>query len=242
MDIKIDIDDDRYFTDVAPVVDRDEFAKEIERLRSALKVKMPLSKNDYSKVVSEKEAKLIDKEIEKSRKRLFLPVIFRSVISAVVFRNEITNDDYSPAYLVHKTGDFYDKHGESSPDETYGIILSPGARDEDVLKAYRDYRDILGNVSNVNSENSELNYKFTNLVWDINKKKPSIKKYREWYKAIKADASYAEIAEKETLNCPMPEGHQTGKKKPKGCTCYDESTIRKGFETYEALLRKTPTF
>lgn len=218
MDIEIDITDDRHFIDVAPVVDRDDFAKEVERIRFALGVTIPLPENYFPKHPDPKQEKLIDTEVEQSRRTLCLPIVFRSVISSVVFYNRVTDQDYSPVLLVKKSDTFLNR--VSTPDETYSIILSPGARDKDVLKAYRKYRKMLNNV------NSEDPYDFTNLVWDINKKKPSIKKYREWYKAIKAGKSIEDIADREGEDNHF----------------YDESTIRKGVDTYKALLRKTPTF
>ena len=79
------------------------------------------------------------------------------------------------------------------------------------------------------------------LFWDIDIKKPSIKKYRKWYFEIKSGKSFKDICDDETKKCPLGEGHPTGKNKSKECTCYDESTIRKGFDTYESLIWKTPT-
>lgn len=234
MDIKIDIENERHFIDVAPVVDRDDFAKEVERIRQALGIKIPLNEKDFSYPLTKEKQKKIDDEIEKSRKLLYLPIVFRKVIEAVVFCNQVSDSDYSPAYLDRKSDGTFDKEG-ATPDDTYFIVLSPGARDKDVIKAYQEYRDQLGNVKGV------PDYKYIHQVWEINKNKPSLKKYREWCKAIKAGDSYANIADKETKKCPMPENHKTGKKKPKGCTCYDESTIRKGVATYESLVWKTRT-
>lgn len=218
MDIEIDITDDRHFIDVAPVVDRDDFTKEIERIRTALGVTIPLPKDYFPKYPNPKQEKLIDSEVEQGRKTLCLPVVFRSVISSVVFYNSVTDQDYSAVLLVKKSDTFLNR--VSTPDETYSIVLSPGARDKDVLKAYQEYRDMLGNVKGVPY------YEFTNQVWEINKKKPSIKKYRKWYQAIKAGNSFASVADKEANDG----------------TFYDESTIRKGVDTYKTLLRKTPTF
>ncbi len=237
MDIKIDIDDERYFTDVAPIVDRENFAEEIKRLRSALDKIIP--KNYFSQnLYDEKIQKKIDAEVEASRKRLFLPVVFRSVISAVAFRDEVTNSDYSPAYLVHETRNFYDKRGEPSADETYAIILSPSARDNDVLKALQEYRDML----NKNPNGGHFNYNLTPRVWGSNIKKPSIWNYRKWWLlASKENKTPEEIADMETKNCPIKTEHDIGKNKPKGCTCFHVSTITKGIETYESLRSKTPT-
>lgn len=233
MDIQIDIDD-RHFTDVAPVVDREDFSKEIERLRSVLKPIIQDIERNPSKIISKSERGNIDSEIDKSRKRLYLPIVFGPVIEAVVFNNCVTDIDYSPAYLDRKSDGTFDKQG-ATPDDTYFIVLSPGARDKDVINAYQKYRDELGNVKGASK------YKYIHRVWEVSKNKPSLKKYREWYQAIKAGDSYAGIAEKETKKCPMPDGHKTGKKKSAGCTCYEESTIRKGVATYESLVWKTRT-
>lgn len=236
MDIKIEIDDERHFADVAPIVDREDFAREVERIRSALRLKIPLSNDYLLKPLDEDEEMMIDAEVEKSRKTLLLPSVFKSVICSVVFRNEVTNIDYSPAYLVHESENFYDADGEPTPDETYSIVLSPGVRDKDVLKALWKYRDELGNIQGVSE------YKYIHSVWEVNKNKPSLRKYRDWYQTIENKGTYADIATEETKNCTMPDEHKTGKKKLKGCTCYDESTIRKGVTTYKSLIWKTPTF
>ena len=234
MEIKIEIDVERHFVDVASVVDRDDFAKEVERIRSVLEVKIPLRDNDFSKPPDEAEKKHINEEIERSRKRLYLPIVFRSVIGAVVFRNEVTNEDYSPTYLDSKLHGTFDTDG-TTPDETHFIVLSPGARDSDVIKALQKYREQLGNVKGVPK------YKYIHQVWEVSKNKPSLKKYRKWYHAITNGATFIDIVNHEAKNCPIPEQHETGKEKPKECTCYEESTIRKGFDTYEALIWKTRT-
>jgi hypothetical protein len=237
MDIKIDIKDDRHFIDVASIVDRDDFVDEIKRLRSVF-VKI-LPKNFPTKPPNEEIEKRIDDEIEKSRKSLFLPLAYSSVISAVAFRNEVTDMDYSPAYLVKKTGSFYtgmkSYHFEdTTPDETYSIILTPSARDKDVLKAFKEYRDKLGNTNDL--------FQFVPLIWDRNKKKPSIKYYRKWYLASKSGKEVKDIADEETENCLIKTVHENkGKKKPKDCSCFDESTISKGIKTYKKLLLKSPT-
>lgn len=236
MDIQIDIANDRHFTDVAPVVDREDFSKEIERLRSVLKPIIQDIDSNPSKIISKNERQNIDSEIDKSRKQLYLPIVFRPVIEAVVFNNCVTDADYSPAYLDCKwNGETFDKEG-NTPDETYSIILSPGVKDEEVIQALQKYRDRLGNVKRIS------NYEYIHRVWDVSKEKPAIKKYRKWYKAINKGKSPAEIAEVETKNCPIEGNHSTGKNKPKGCTCYDESTIRKGYDTYKSLVWKVPTF
>jgi len=235
MNIKIDIKDERHFIDVAPVVDRDDFIKEVERIRFALGIKIPLSDNDFSKILTKDESAKIDDEIEKSRKHLYLPIVFRSVIGAVVFRNEVTDEDYSPAYLDCQWDGSFDKEG-ATPDETYSIVLSPGVRDEDVLKALQKYRDQLGNVKEA------PNYKYIHQIWEVNKNKPSLRKYRDWYQTINDGDTFADIAQEETSKCPiLGDKHKKGKGKPKECTCYDESTIRKGIDVYKALLWKTRT-
>ncbi len=229
MDIEINIEDDRHFIDVASIVDREDFGKEIQRLRSVLRIKLPLTDTDFPK---EDE---LEREIEVSRKNLFLSVTFKSILEAVVFRNRITDKDYSPVYLDKLQNGTFDKEGRT-PDDTYFIVLSPEARDEDVIKALQQYRDQLGNVK------GSKDYRYIHQVWEKNKQKPSIKKYRKWYMDRKKDISFADIALSETEHCLIKETHPTGKNKPKGCTCYDESTIRKGVEIYESLIWKTRTF
>lgn len=231
MDIKIDIDDDRLFADVAPVVDRDKFSKEVERIRSAIGIKTPLSPK---RILQFKEVDLLEKEAERSRLRLYLPIVFRRVIEKAALCGKISDGDYLPAYLDSKLGTF-DTRG-NKVDETFFIVLSPNVRDDDVLKALSEYRHQIGNESGV------PNYKYINPIWKTDIKKPSVKKYREWYLARKLEVPYKDIADRETYNCPIKELHDIGKNKPKGCTCFHESTIRKGVETYKSLIEKTPTF
>ncbi len=236
MDIQIDIREDRHFIDVAPVVDREDFTQEVKRIRQIFKVICPLKEKDILRLSDKNQQKKIDSEIEKSRKKLYLPKVFIPVIEASVFRNKVTDKDYSPAYLEYKWDDNFYSNGEAvSPDETYSIVLSPNVRNEDVLKSLQEYRDQVGNVRGIPS------YQYIHQVWEQNKKKPSIKKYRNWYHLIKNGNSYSGVAEKETQACPIAGNHETGKDKPKSCTCYDESTIRKGVDTYESLVGKTPT-
>lgn len=235
MDIEIDLTDERHFTDVALIVDRKDFQREVQRIRDVLKIKIPLNEKELSKIPSQVEEELITSEIEKGRKRMYLPIIFRDVIASVVFRNEVTDRDYSPAYLDSDLHGTFEDEG-ITPDETHYIVLSPGARDTDVLKAYQDYRDHLGNDKSIAS------YKYIHRIWGINKKKPSLRKYRKWYFAFDYGKSISEIAEEETKECPIysvDEKHPTGRKKPKGCTCFTESAIRKGIDTYETLIWKT---
>lgn len=215
MDIQINIDDDRHFTDVASVVDREDFSKEIRRIRSVLKIEIPLNGNELSRIRSKEEDKQLDIEVERSRKRLYLPIVFSNVIIAVVFRNEVTKTDYSPAYLAHKNGSFYQDGEATTPDDTYYIVLSPGAREKDVLKAYRKYTSQLGNVDGIPK------YKYIHRIWDVSKKQPSIRKHREWYLAYKSGKKPSQIAKNEVN--------------------FHESTIRKGIEKYESFIWKTPT-
>lgn len=211
MDIKIDIKDDRLFTDVAGVVDRDDFEVEIKRIRKALGLNDNTS-DDYFNSLPESK---INKEVETSRKQLYLPIVFTEVIAAAALLNKIDNSDYSPAYLACKwDGETFDKEG-NTPDETYSIILSPGARDVDVMKAYKQYRRELGNFKDIPQ------YKYIHQVWPVNKKKPSIRKHREWYLAYKAGKKIEDIARKEKN--------------------YHNSTIRKAVESYESFIRKVRT-
>lgn len=234
MDIEIDLKDERHFTDVAPIVDREDFVNEVERIRNVLKIHIPLSDKELSKIPTKADEKIINSEIEKSRKHLYLPIVFKSVIASVVFRNEVTDRDYSSAYLDSDLHGTFDDEG-ITPDETHYIVLSPGARDTDVLKAYQDYRDHLGNDKSIAS------YKYIHRVWETNISKPSLKKYRKWYLARRKGISFQEIATMETDDCPVKRDHKTGKDKPKDCACYEESTIRKGVDTYENLVWKTRT-
>lgn len=233
MRFNIKIHDDRYFIDVASVVDRKDFITEIEKIRSRLKIEIPLSINEALRVLSDEENLQIDREVDTVRKNLYLPETFKSVILAAAFRNEITDEDYSPAYLKNTHNGTFDKDG-ATPDETFSIVISPQARDKDVIRAFQEYRDQLGNIKGL-----EIDY--IHQVWAKNKKKPSIRKYRDWYIGIESGKTFKKICEEEIKKCPIQEMHNTDRNKPKGCTCFDESTIRKGVETYESLIWKTPT-
>lgn len=235
MDIEIDINDDRLFTDVALIVDRDDFCAEIMRLRSVLKINFPLDNKASSAIPSRRWEKKVEAEIEKSRKSLYLPTVYTPVIEAVVFRKRVTKDDYSPAYLDCISNGTFDKEG-AAPDDTYIIVLSPGARDEDVIKAYQQYRDQLGNVKGV------PRYQYIHRVWDIEKAKPAIRKHRKWYHAWKSGSTYAQICDAEADECPIKNKHNTGTSKSKECSHYDEGTIKRGIERYEALVLQTRTF
>ena len=83
MNIKIEIDDDRFFCDVAPVVDRKDFSNEIEHIRKKVGLNKILSLNEYPhfiEIFGVEKDKALDREVEKSRKRLFLPTVFKPVI------------------------------------------------------------------------------------------------------------------------------------------------------------------
>ncbi|OQY69195.1 hypothetical protein B6D29_00070 [Microgenomates bacterium UTCPR1] len=215
MDIQINIKDDRLYTDVASVVDREDFLKEVKRIRSALDIEIPLSDDQLSKIPTDDEIKKMDVEVEKSRKRLYLPITYSGVITAVVYRNEVSDSDYSPAYLDCKRDVFYYMDEATTPDDTYYIVLSPGAREKDVLKAYRKYTSQLGNFKGVPK------YEYIHKIWDVSKEQPSIRKHREWYLAYKSGKKPSQIAKNEVN--------------------FHESTIRKGIEKYESFIWKTPT-
>lgn len=231
MDIEINLTDDRFFADVAPVVDRKGFSDEIKRIRLAIGIETPLSKEELPKF---SKIALLEKEVEKSRKRLYLPVVFKRVIEKAVLCGIISDGDYLPAYL-DSTLDTFDAHG-NKVDETFFIVLSPNVRDNDVLNALWEYRTQTG------SEKGAPEYKYINPIWKTDKKKPSIRQYRKWYLSIIAGKTFPDICSEEYENCPIEEKHESEKKKPKECTHYSESTIRKGVDTYKSLIWKTPTF
>lgn len=241
MTIEIDIKDDKHYLDVAIVVDRNDFQKEITQIKLDSGITSPMEGEDLNQFImglyKQKKATQFDSRIEQARKTLRLPITFFPVIEAAALKNKVSDTDYKPAYLIHDL-DVYDDEGYEVG-EKYSIVISPSARDSDVLKALQEYRDQLDNEKGV------ADYKYIGTIWGIEKGKPSIKSYRSWYLAVKSGTSYQQICEQETARCPLViEGstHVTGKGKPKDCTCYDESMIRKGVKTYENLIRKTPTF
>lgn len=245
-DIKIEINDEKLFTDVALVVDQDEFTKEIKLLRKTyqkvFKKKKLLSEEEFRTFKRRiYGTKKFDETIDLSRKRLFLPITFRRIIQKAAFCGKIKEGDYLPAYLDSRPSTpsmpSFDKEG-NFPDQTYFIVISPGARDNDVIHALQKYRDQLGNIDGIKD------YKYIPQDWEVEKGKPAIKKYREWYLASKKGKSPEEIQGELFSKCPHIKQKQKHETKPrlKGCTCYDESTIRKGIATYEKLLWKSRPF
>lgn len=233
MEIKINIDDERLFCDIAPVVDRDDFLEEIERIRATLKINTPLNKTQYLEFIAGIYETPVEgqlkSEIEESRKRLHLPIVFRQLIKKAALCGVVEKDDYKTAYLDHIIDDHTNQGGDVA--DTYVIVLSPTAEDRDVLNALRQYRK------------NEHGY-YVMPSWKKDKTKSSFKKYREWYFAVKNGGTIPDICDKENISCPIVEPHdiKKGNKKQKGCTCYSESTIRKGFATYQTLVRNTSIF
>ena len=229
MDIEIELNDDRHFSDVALIVDRDDFQDEVKRLRSVFDTNL---KKDILPQDVEEQNKYIDSEVEISRKALCLPIVFRKVIEAVVFRNKVTDDDYSPAYLDSTWDTFNDEY--NTPDETYYIVLSPSVRDKDVLLALQQYRDRLGN------EKLASKYQMIQKIWDMDTGKPSVKYHRKWYFQNLAGMTFEEISQQEQDTCSAAT-HRSKHNRVKNCTCFDVSTIRKAIKTYDQLLGKVRT-
>ena len=229
MDIEIDIKDERHYTDIALIIDRDDFGIEINRLRSVFDTNL---KKDILPQEVEEQNKYIDSEVEISRKSLCLPIVFRKVIEAVVFRSKVTNDDYSPAYLDSTWDTFNDEY--NTPDETYFIVLSPSVRDKDVLQVLQQYRDRLGN------EKLASKYQMIQKIWDISSGMPSIKNHRKWYFQNLAGMTFEKISQQEQDSCTATT-HRNKDNRVKNCTCYDVSTIRKAIKTYDQLLGKVRT-
>lgn len=242
MAIEIQIKDDKYYLDVAIVVDREDFQKEISSIRKGFGITAPLINkemlNQFTiKLVKSRQESKFQKRIELARKNLRLPITYIKVIEAATLKDAIDQQDYKPAFLAYNLGTF-DNEGYEV-DETYSIVLSPNVRDNDVLKILQEYRDQLDETQGVER------YKYISSIWGKEKGKPSIKKYRRWYWSIQSGAKYPQICDKEAEMCPLAkEGitHKTGRAKPTQCTCYDESAIRKGVAAYEQLIWKTPTF
>ena len=239
--IKIKIDDIRHFTDVALVVDQEEFLDEVKHIKSVFKIHQPLSQEEYysfirSLSLSKKDRKHFDKVIEQARKKLSLPITFLEIIKKAAFCGIVESDDYSPAFLEYKESYFDDK--DEIPDLTFSIVISPRVRDEDVLKALQQYRDQLGNITGIPE------YEYIPLARDFETGKPAIKNYRKWYLSEKNGKSPKEIESMIIAKCPVHGNYTTkgSSKNLKDCTCYDESTMRKGIKVYKSLLRKSRTF
>lgn len=238
MTIEIDIKDNKRFLDVAIVVDRQDFRVEVERIRQEFNIPFPLNAVQLRQFIMDlykqkKETTFRDR-IEKARKTLRLPITFLNVIEAVALTNRVDDSNYKPAFLTHKLDVYNEEAGEVS--EIYSIVLSPNARDSDVLKALQEYRDQLDNEKGVGD------YKYIGTVWGKEKDKPSIKSYRRWYWENQSGRTYQQICEDETDKCQLKDNPEHDSKKLKGCTCFDEGMIRKSVATYEKLIWKTPTF
>ena len=233
--IEINISDEKLFTDVSLIVDSDEFLEEITKIREILKKKfkimglLTLEEYDvlYGNIRNTKKEQEFDKIFERSRKKLYLPITFTSVVASAALFGKIDDKTYKPAYLVSKL-DCFDDHGQT-PDETYSIVISPCARDKDVLKALQEYRDQLGNIEGVSQ------YKYIHLVWRPEKSKPAVKRHRKWYVAYNEGKPIKEIEVEMYGKCRAKRPHTT-KPRLKGCTCFDESTIMKGIRSYQNLI------
>lgn len=236
MNIDIKINDEKLFTDVALVVDQQGFLDEIEKARKAFKLESPLTFKEYLEFIPESRQPEVDKAVEQIRKRLRLPHIFTKVIEKAIFCGVIEEGDYFPAMLIEENEYFEDMAYE--PDYKYSILLSPQARDGDVIKALQDYRDKAQNFLN-----QKPSYQFIPVLSsDIVQGKPSIKHHRDWYLKTSKGITIEEICQEYADKCPIPQPHKTGKDKPKGCICFDESTVRYGIKNYKTLLRKSRTF
>lgn len=236
MKIDIKIDDEKLFTDVALVVDQYGFAEEIEKARKKLKFDFPLSPSHKREPLTEKQKKQINEAVEQIRKKLRLPHIFIKVILGVLLYGMVEKDDYAPAILTEENQYFDDMAYE--PDYKYSILLSPQARDEDVIKALQDYRDKVQNFLK-----QKPGYQFIPVLSsDIVQGKPSIKHHRDWYLKTSKGITVEDICQEYANKCSIPQPHETGKNKPKGCICFDESTVRYGIRNYKTLLRKSRTF
>lgn len=235
--IRINIEDEKLFTDVSLIVDSEEFLNEILKLRNDIETKfkliLPTTPEKYedfeTSIFGKKEQQEYEAMFEIVRNKLYLPITFLSVIGTATIFGEVDSNAYKPAYLEHETKLFND--ADQTPDERYFITLSPSARDTDVLQAFQEYRDKLGNFKGVPK------YKYIHLIWKPEKAKPAIKHYREWFVKYNSGMSAKEIEEEMYGNCKITERHTT-KPRPKGCTCYDESTIRKEISSYQALIYK----
>lgn len=230
MDIEIEIEDERLFTDVALIVDHDDFKKEIILIRKEFGIKdlLPNDKfSDYFQKLEIGKCNEFDDLVRNSRKKLFLQIVFEPVIKKAALCGKVLDGDFRPAILESKIEAF----DENTPDETYSIILSPWVRDKDVLRALQEYRDQLGNIEGASE------YEFISSIWENEDGKPAIKNHREWYLKNKNGMSTEDICTELSDKCPYSNKHKTKPRLP-GCTCFDESTIRKGIKDYSSLILK----
>lgn len=244
MEIQIDIKDDKLFTDVALVVDQPGFIETIEETRKQFDFELPTTLDKHiaykNKIYNSKKKLKLQQTIEQVRRKLRLSNIFIKVIEKAIFVGEIKDSDYSPALLFSE--DSYFDNQATEPDYKYSILLSPQARDEDVLRALQKYRDEIQNY--IKRKKIGDDYAFIPIVSDdVIQSKPNIRDHRQWYiDFYEAKKPIGDIYQGCIDSCPITEPHEVGKNKPKGCRCFDKSTIRKGIRAYKNLLRKSRTF
>ncbi len=240
MKIDIKIEDEKNFMDVALAVDQPEFLKLIGVLRRKYKVSKPWSRKGYQdyyrKIHDTKKSEELKNDIEKISDDLNLSLSFIRTITMSLFCGVVTDKDYLPAFLAK-----YKESSNINGYDDYCIVLSPQARDLDVIRALQEYRDQVKNYLDNNLKSNRFIPASTN---GLISGKFSVRNHRNWYSDFNSGMTLEKIEEKCIDTCPLKESrpnHATGKNKPKECCCFDESTIRKGIQNYESLLWKSRT-
>jgi len=234
MKIKIDISDRRLFSDIAHIVDQQNYLQEIERARDLFNINEPWGLEKYHKYKrsiykSEKSDKL-KTTIENIRIKLMLPKVFIKAIESSIFLGVVTDDDYSPAILISEINYFDDK-GEI-PDYTYSIILSPRVKDTQVIKALQEYRDQLGNTKGI------ANYSYIPEPKSTPQRKSATRNHREWYWLNKQGKSIEEIWKASIESCPIDSDEHFVDLDASKCTCnLGKTTVSDGIKAYGEFLR-----
>lgn len=198
MFIEINIQDDGRFTDVALLVDRDDFLNKVITLRKkyADKYKVNLPINDYL-AVNEELLNKVKHDAEHLRRRFNRPLHFLRVITKSILNGVVEDGDYSKAFLERKAlSTFTDRKG--APDIKYSIVIFPGTRKKDVDQVFFQFSEEI--KANIGLKTKTDKGTLLHGYWyDPYFRKPfdtktSIRQIRNWYIKYKNNTQLIELA------------------------------------------------
>lgn len=196
--IEINIEDDGRFTDVALLVDKDDFLNEVFNLRKkyANKYKIDLPTNDYS-VVNEDLLNEVKHDAEHLRRKFYRPLHFLRAITKSILNGVVEDGDYSKAFLERKEL-FIHKDHEGTPDIKYSIVIFPGTRKKDVDQVFFQFSEEIKANMGLKTK-TDKNILLHGYWYDPYFRKPfdtktSIRKIREWYIKHKNGAQLIELS------------------------------------------------
>lgn len=145
--IEIKISDDGEFTDVALLVAKEDFRRDVKKLRTKYSLNRQYPLKDHLSVYREFEYKLASnkdledkfhKDIEVIRLRYRKPTHFLKAIKKAIVVGVIGDGDYAKAYL--ETENIYLPDSDGNIEDTkYSIVIFPGTREGDVKKVFSDF-------------------------------------------------------------------------------------------------------